>query len=1475
VLGDDPSTLCGDRRLWPSAVVLSFIGLIIAALLLISCGTARPTPLPTPPNPPPVSGGAETSPANLPPVIFVMLDWFNGDWGNPDYQFSYVDKWGYRQEYRGHPEYGALGGWKAFHWDDLNPERGVYNWSKPDQYIKDAQAMKVTLPDGSVIAKPVGFAIETWAMEETEDTIGVNYTPYWVAAQGGGGTTACYDPDGPSAPCKPFCTPRFINTVWQYWFDQFIIAMGQRYDNNPEFHNLAFINIATGADEETSERKNFGNCEYFGGNTKAFNDWVARVMETYNLAFPNTPQFVQSTLHGIHYDAAHAASFASKMTGVKVNGLEVDVPSAEIRFDGVLVGGVTGFSEVWHEVIPTGYEPKHGNGIEGSYWFYMQGLYTHPYMFDIQLPNISDAYLAEQWTGFPIQDFVRNHLGKTVQNTPDVWIVLRDTYGKDTTWTGSDGIVRTYGPHHGDFDYWLYRPDSAPGSRTVALRGENLTKELPNAARQHIYGWHSTRRTDQAAGNPYMSFDVDDRYRHAGLVPEAAGGQVSWAITVTLVNGGLDTLSLEYKDYFGNLVERKVTKGPSLGPVNNWVDYTWNVDDAYFDNGLPGGTDFRIDCNGDGNEIIHRLIVSSEGPLPPPPTPTNTLPPTRTPTRTTTPPTPTPTGTRVPTVGPSPSATNTRVPSATPTTGPSPTPTSTPTLFPGGRNVVTLQQGILDYRGTHDTYLSAWTPAENFAYQANLRVKNDSIYAGLLRFDLRSIPPGSAINQATLRVYAYYRESSATFDLEVYRVLRPWVYTEANWNRASVDNPWGMPGANDTSTDRAASPAAVQTVPSVETWYELDITQLVGDWVADPQANYGVLLRGLGQVSVVYHFGSANHLTPSLRPQLVIDYTAPEMPPTATPGTPTPTTTPTDTPTGTITPPMPTPTGTPTELPSPTSTQTPSATPPTGPTPTLFPRGRNVVTLRQGLLDYRGSHDTYLSAWTPAESFANQANLRVKNDGIYVALLRFDVRSIPPGSMINQATLRVYAYYRESSATFDLEVYRVLRPWVDTEANWNRASVDNPWGMSGASDTSTDRAASPSAVQTVPAVDTWYELDISELVGDWVADPQTNHGVLLRGLGLVSAVYHFGSADHTVTTLRPQLVIDYTAPEATLTPTPVTPTLTATPTGTAIPPTETPTELPSPTSTQTQLPSTTPTASPSPTPTSTPTLFPDEHNVVALQQGVLGYQGTNDTYMTTWNPSGNFVNQANLIVKNDSVYAGLLRYDLRSVPPGSTINQAVLRVYAYYRDRPETFDLELYRILRPWVDTKANWNRASVDNPWGIPGANDTATDRAASPGAVQTVPSIDTWYELDITELVGDWVADAQTNHGVILRASGETSVVYHFASANHPTISLRPQLMIDYTGPGVPITPVPPTPTPTATRTRTPSATPGVPPTATPTRSPTSTATVTPTPPPSATPTPGAEGRVEDMEGRVGVLEQLLQMIIDIFRRASSLGR
>jgi hypothetical protein len=376
--------------------------------------------------------------------------------------------------------------------------------------------------------------------------------------------------------------------------------------------------------------------------------------------------------------------------------------------------------------------------------------------------------------------------------------------------------------------------------------------------------------------------------------------------------------------------------------------------------------------------------------------------------------------------------------------------------------------------------------------------------------------------------------------------------------------------------------------------------------------------------------------------------------------------------------------------------------------------------------------------------------------------------------------------------------------------------------------------------------------------------------------------YDFISAQHPQQHLHPRLVIDYTSAGGAPT---ATEQVTATPTSSGTPPptltaTATATHTPAPTQTPTSSPL--PSATPSAPPTQTPTPFPGGENTITLQQGVEGYQGTSDTFICAWNPAGNFALQGNLIVKNDSVYSSLVRFDLTSVPDAATINQATLRLFAYNRNNSVSLDLEVYRVLRPWVAQETTWDRASDGTAWGVPGCNDTNADRAADPLAIIPVSATSSWYEADVTGLVQSWLADPAANYGVILRGFGTVSVLYDFGSSRHPTISLHPQLVIDYAAPVVPTdTPAAPTPTQTASATAT-SA-----PTNTPTRTPTETASTTPSPtvthtgtlPPTATSTPAPtsefEQEVEQMEHRVSVLEALVQSIIDIFRRAAGLGR
>lgn len=527
----------------------------------------------------------------LPPVLFVMLDWFNGNWGNADYRYSYLDVYGHRQDYTGHPEFGALGGWAEFHWCDLNPGLNVYDWGKTDAYIKAAQTMRVTLPDGSMIQKPVGLAVVVWTADQDANRIGMCWMPTWVIAEEGGSTMSCKSVTG----CKPFCSPSWVKTKWQARYDQFVAAMGQHYDGNAEFKNLSWLAVMTGVDGEVVASKTIGGCDYGTGDAPGFGAWCLRAQAAYAKAFPHIPSFIQPTVH----NSGTFAQSATGLAGIKVNGLEPDVSSAELRLNDVLVGGVTGFAEANPSVL-AGFEPKRDNGTEGSYWFFMQGLSVHPSLFDVQLQNIKQAYLCEQMTGFPILDFTREHLGKTVLDTPDVWIVERDTVWEDTTYTGSDGVKRTYGPHHGDFEYWLYERTEFPGSHTVTRNGDEKYAEVTAAAIKHPYGFFTVKRTDLASGNRWFTFDIDDRY--------VTRFGAAWTVTATVLNMGGSDLSMQYRDVLGKLQQRTVTRGPGLGAVGTWVDVAFVLTDAKFDNSLPG--DFRFEAIGT-DLYIHRVIVRS------------------------------------------------------------------------------------------------------------------------------------------------------------------------------------------------------------------------------------------------------------------------------------------------------------------------------------------------------------------------------------------------------------------------------------------------------------------------------------------------------------------------------------------------------------------------------------------------------------------------------------------------------------------------------------------------------------------------------------------------------------------------------------------------------------------------------------------------------------------------------------------------
>jgi len=249
-------------------------------------------------------------------------------------------------------------------------------------------------------------------------------------------------------------------------------------------------------------------------------------------------------------------------------------------------------------------------------------------------------------------------------------------------------------------------------------------------------------------------------------------------------------------------------------------------------------------------------------------------------------------------------ATNTPIATQGPTSTPEPT-------LPAGS--ICLRRGVNAYDGVEDTYISSWDPLENFGDALDLQLRSIGVKRVLIRFDLSDFPPGTTIYEASLDLRTnYYRSRTDSIPVEIYRMKQEWSEDEATWRERLAGQEWDDPGA-DGVDDRYPDPVATLVLDTVNTWYSVDLTDLVQDWVANPGSNYGLMLDGV-EVTNEYRFWSSDYTSVSLRPELCLTYLI---------ATATPTTTPTETPTPTLTPsPTLEVTLTPTFTPSPTVTPT-------------------------------------------------------------------------------------------------------------------------------------------------------------------------------------------------------------------------------------------------------------------------------------------------------------------------------------------------------------------------------------------------------------------------------------------------------------------------------------------------------------------------------------------------------------------------
>ena len=191
---------------------------------------------------------------------------------------------------------------------------------------------------------------------------------------------------------------------------------------------------------------------------------------------------------------------------------------------------------------------------------------------------------------------------------------------------------------------------------------------------------------------------------------------------------------------------------------------------------------------------------------------------------------------------------------------------------------------------------------------------------------------------------------------------------------------------------------------------------------------------------------------------------------------------------------------------------------------------------------------------------------------------------------------------------------------------------------------------------------------------------------------------------------------------------------------------------------------------------------------------------TQDTFLDTYNPNRNYGNSSTINVEGGSTLGvkqrALLKFDLSTIPSGTIITKATLRLYASgYWSSITDQTLTVYQIIEDWAEGDgtdgATWNEAFHDasahpgscTPWTgtIPsGAGGTWT----TTGSVMQAAVSSGWISWEVTDIVKAWIESGEDNFGFIVKLTDELGTNYwqQFASSTYYDIESRPVLEIDY---------------------------------------------------------------------------------------------
>lgn len=366
--------------------------------------------------------------------------------------------------------------------------------------------------------------------------------------------------------------------------------------------------------------------------------------------------------------------------------------------------------------------------------------------------------------------------------------------------------------------------------------------------------------------------------------------------------------------------------------------------------------------------------------------------------------------------------------------------------------------------------------------------------------------------------------------------------------------------------------------------------------------------------------------------------------------------------------------------------------------------------------------DTSIRSPSPNNNYGADASLSVQS-GLVRALVLFDLASIPVGSAILSAQLSLY---HTVGGNDTVSAFRVTNPWTEgTGVAGSGATWNIRNGATAWTAAGGDFDPSAGVAVALSANNTWTTWDLTSLTAAWIAGTLPNNGIALVASGAGGANSFVSSDDPVNTTQRPKLDVTYALPCGWVPPAP----------------TETVVTLPA----------------------------------------------SQDTWISEANMGSNFGNTISFRVTNAAKRGrGLVKFDLSSIPAGTVLRSARLRLFtgSFFpkADSTLTVNRVTNNLMNAWTENGATWKKSYGMTAWSMGFGGTYDLPAAASTALLSSTDMTHgVWVEWDVTALAQDWYDRPALNYGAFVLIDTSSAVAFNSSEATFAPL-LMPQLVITY---------------------------------------------------------------------------------------------